>query len=78
MSHPNGAVSLAEVAICVEDVGATCAKLGALFGMEGRADAASGLGLPHGNVYVLNQDGLAGWTPVEPPTCRMSPLSASA
>ena len=70
MSHPNGAVSLAEVAMCVEDIGATCAKLGALFGMEAKEPmpGVSVFGLPHGNVYVLNQDGLAGWTPgIEPP-----------
>ena len=41
MSHPNGAVSLAEVAMCVEDIGATCAKLGALFGMEAKTMPAS-------------------------------------
>ena len=70
MTHPNGVVSIAEVAMCVEDVGETCAKLGALFGI-GPKEPMPGIsvfGLPHGNVYILNQDGLAGWTPrVEPP-----------
>lgn len=70
MSHPNGAVSIAEVALCVEDVDATCGKLGRLFAMEPKAPmpGVSVFGLPHGNVYVLNRDGLEGWTPgVTPP-----------
>lgn len=70
MNHPNGAVSIAEVALCVEDVEATCAKLGRLFDMEPKSPMpnVSVFGLPHGNVYVLNAEGLNGWTPgVTPP-----------
>ena len=70
MSHPNGAVSITEVALCVEDVGETCDKLGKLFDIDSK-EAMPGIHaftLPHGNVYVLTPDGLNAWTPgIEPP-----------
>ena len=70
MSHPNGTVSIAEVALCVEDVDDTCYKLGKLFNIKSK-EAMPGIrvfGLPHGNVYVLTPEGLNAWTPgIKPP-----------
>ena len=67
--------------MCVEDTGATCAKLGALFGMEAKEPmpGVSVFGLPHGNVYVLNRMVLPdGRRESSRLTCRMSLPSASA
>ena len=81
MSHPNGAVSLAEVAMCVEDIGATCAKLGALFGMEakepmpGVSVLACRTAMSMSSIRMVLPDGRRESSRL---TCRMSLPSASA
>ena len=57
------AVSLAK-SLCASRISAQLAA-GGLFGM-GPKEPMTGVSvfdLPHGNVYVINQNGLAGWTP---------------
>jgi hypothetical protein len=71
MSHPNGAVATAEVALCVADTAETCGRFSNLLAMEPKAPmpGVSVFGLDHGNVYVLNEASLEGWTPGIKPPC---------
>lgn len=70
LSHPNGAVGLAEIAMCVENAKETCGRLSKLLAREPK-DIMPGIAsfaLDHGNIYVMEPAGLAGWASgVEPP-----------
>ena len=65
MEHPNGALSLEEVALCVEDVDSVSEKYSRLFNskpafpMKGVAQFK----LSEGKVYIVNPAALAKWVP---------------
>jgi len=70
MEHPNGAISLEEVALCVDDVDVVAAKFSRLFDLRPNfpmADVAL-FKLSEGKVYIVNLAALAKWAPgVVPP-----------
>ncbi len=70
LEHPNGAVSIEEVALCVPDLAASRARLTPIIGTEPE-DKGSGFliyKLARGRVYVMTPAALQQWAPgVEPP-----------
>jgi catechol 2,3-dioxygenase-like lactoylglutathione lyase family enzyme len=70
LDHLNGAVKLAEIALCVPDKANTCARLNKLLGREPKDlnPDFSTYEMERGRVYVLSEKGLASWAPgVTPP-----------
>ena len=70
LEHPNGAVAMAETAVCVPDRDATCARYTAMFGVGPTLHGADIAVYDLGNtkIYVLNEAGLGKWAPgVTPP-----------
>ena len=69
LSHPNGAVALAEVALCVEDLDETCGRLSRLFDQQPKEVMPGGkvFNLSRGNVYVITEARLKDWVGVTPP-----------
>lgn len=70
MNHPNGAVKLAEIALCVDDKAATCARFTRLLGrnLKDLNPEFSAYEMERGRVYVLSEKGIASWAPgVTPP-----------
>jgi hypothetical protein len=65
LDHPNGAVKLAEVALCVPDKGDTCARFSKLLGREPKDlnPEFSAYEMERGRVYVLSETGMASWAP---------------
>ena len=65
LEHPNGAVAIAETAVCVADLTATCSRFSAMFGVEPSADGSDVAVYDLGNtrIYVLTEAGLAKWAP---------------
>lgn len=70
LAHPNGAVSMLEVGICVADLADASARFARLLGAEAR-EAMPGVNLidlARGRVYLMSEAGLEGWIPgIEPP-----------
>lgn len=71
LEHPNGAIALAEVGFCVEDVAATSDKLHKLLDIEWKEvmPNVARFKLPRGTIYVMNEAGMAKWTPGVTPPC---------
>lgn len=71
LSHPNGAVGLAEVALCVTDAQETCGRLSKLLAREPKniMPGIASFALDRGNIYVMEPAGLAGWAPGVAPPC---------
>ena len=70
LAHPNGAVALAEIALCVEDLDDICGRLARLFDREPKDVMPGGkvFALDRGNVYVVTETRLKEWVPgVTPP-----------
>jgi hypothetical protein len=70
MDHPNGAVKLAEVALCVPDRADTCARFNKLLGRAPKDlnPEFSAYEMERGRVYVLSEKGMQSWAPgVTPP-----------
>ena len=71
MAHPNTAVGLAEIGLCVADIEESSAGLGRLLDLAPK-DVMPGvaqLTLRRGKVYVMNEAGMQGWTPGVTPPC---------
>jgi hypothetical protein len=71
LSHPNGAVGLAEVALCVPDADVTCGRLSKLFDRQPKniMPGVASFALDRGNIYVMEEAGLSGWAPGVKPPC---------
>jgi len=71
LDHPNGATALAEVGFCVADVTATSDKLQKLLDIESKEvmPNVARFKLPRGTIYVMNEAGMAKWTPGVTPPC---------
>lgn len=70
LDHPNGAVSIEEVALCVEDLAAGRARLTPILGVAPQDKGGGFLiyKLARGRVYVMTPEALAEWAPgVVPP-----------
>ena len=69
LEHPNGAVALSEVALCVEDLDETCGRLSRLFGTQPEEVRPGGkvFHLSRGNVYVITETRLKEWVGISPP-----------
>jgi len=69
LDHPNGAVALAEVALCVKDLDETCGRLSRLFGTQPEEVRPGGkvFHLSRGNVYVITETRLQEWVGISPP-----------
>jgi len=69
MNHPNGAIALAEVALCVEDLDETCNRLSQLFAQQPKEVMPGGkvFNLSRGNVYIITKTRLKEWVGVTPP-----------
>ena len=65
LGHANGAVAMAETAVCVADLEATCARYTAMFAVEPTRHGGDIAVYDLGNtkLYVLNQAGLGKWAP---------------
>ena len=65
LDHLNGAVAMAETAVCVTDLEATCARYTTMFAVEPtRHDGdISVYDLGNTKLYVLNEAGLGKWAP---------------
>jgi len=71
MTHANSVIGLAEIGLCVADVEETSTRLGKLLDLTPK-DAMPGIAqftLRRGKVYVMNEAGMAGWTPGIVPPC---------
>ncbi len=69
LEHPNGAVALSEVALCVEDLDETCGRLSRLFGTPPEEVRPGGrvFHLSRGNVYAITETRLKEWVNITPP-----------
>jgi hypothetical protein len=70
LTHPNGAVGLAEIAICAPDADVTAARLATTLAVSADAKGPGiyALDLARGRVYVLSPEVVPKWAPgVEPP-----------
>ena len=69
LQHPNGAVALSEVALCVEELDETCGRLSRLFGQAPEEVRPGGnvFHLSRGNVYVITETRLKEWVGITPP-----------
>lgn len=70
LSHPNGAVALTEVVLCVEDLDDTCGRLSKLFDKQPKEVRPGGkvFNLSRGNIYVITETRLEEWVGITPPT----------
>jgi catechol 2,3-dioxygenase-like lactoylglutathione lyase family enzyme len=71
LSHANGAVAMAETAVCVPDLEATCARFTAMFAVEPKRHGGDIAVFDLGNtkLYVLTEAGLGKWAPGVTPPC---------
>ncbi len=70
LSHPNGAVALSEIVLCVPDLADTCDRLSRLLDRQPKDVMPGGkvFELDRGNAYVVTEKRLKDWVPgVEPP-----------
>ncbi|MGK0168397.1 MAG: hypothetical protein ACI9W2_000113 [Gammaproteobacteria bacterium] len=70
LDHPNGAIGLAEVAICAQDVAQTSARLSSVLAVpaDKKGEGFSALDLSRGRVYVLSSEMVPKWAKgVNPP-----------
>jgi catechol 2,3-dioxygenase-like lactoylglutathione lyase family enzyme len=70
LGHANGAVAMAETAVCVDDLEATCTRYTAMFAIEPTRHGSDIAVYDLGNtkLYVLTVKGLGKWAPgVTPP-----------
>ena len=65
LEHPNGAVAMAETAVCVADLAATCSRFTAMFGVEPKAQGSNVAvyELDNTKICVLTEAGLTKWAP---------------
>ena len=65
LDHPNGAVAMAETAVCVVDLEATCARYTAMLAVDPTRHGADIAVYDLGNtkLYVLTEVGLGKWAP---------------
>ena len=65
LAHPNGAVAMAETAICVADLEETCQRFSKLFDVEPKRHGGDIAVYDIGNtkIYVMTEAGLGKWAP---------------
>lgn len=75
LEHPNGAVALAELVVCVADVGAAAARYGRLFGVAGTGnEMRREFSLDSGRFVLLSENALKSELGIDAPTV---PFAAS-